>query len=452
VLSVVEQSAGHAWLEPHLVLGAGAAAVLSLELARGSETLGTSPLWPLAEAGVAAGVLGAAWFWRERLTLLGVLVLGGAFHVLLVAIHLARGVTGDFDPVSLYPSQGQALLDGGYPESEYPPGAVTLFALETWLGDGAARTANALLMLPFQLLCVVAVWMLRTRWSSWLAAFVALWPLNAFYWEFRFDLVPTALLLVGLLLASRDRWYEAGFVLGLGAVVKWTPALAGAALLLWLLRNRRFTSSAAHVAGLAVPILLANVPLLLWKPSELLGAYTFQNARTITAESFVYLPLRLIGLAQPGYWYHVAAEVPAWANRVAPWATLALTLAVVLAAALARSRRAAVALAGLAPVVFVLTNRIFSPQFFVLIVAALAVAAALVAVRRADVVLVAGALALATTANTVLYQSFLGERPVGDVPGWTFISAAAGVPALLATVLMVVRALRQPGATHDREP
>jgi hypothetical protein len=91
----------------------------------------------------------------------------------------------------------------------------------------------------------------------------------------------------------------------------------------------------------------------------------------------------------------------------------------------------------------VLANRIFSPQFFVLIVAALAAGAALVAVGRTDVLLVAGALAVATTANTVLYQSFLGERPVGDVPGWTFVSAAAGAPAVLATALLVIRALRR---------
>ena len=58
-------------------------------------------------------------------------------------------------------------------------------------------------MVPFQLVCVASVWALRTRWSAWLATFLALWPLNAFYWEFRFDLVPTAALVAGLLLASR---------------------------------------------------------------------------------------------------------------------------------------------------------------------------------------------------------------------------------------------------------
>ena len=45
-------------------------------------------------------------------------------------------------------------------------------------------------MIPFHVACVAAVLATRTRLSVWLAAFVGLWPLNAYYWEFKFDLVP----------------------------------------------------------------------------------------------------------------------------------------------------------------------------------------------------------------------------------------------------------------------
>jgi hypothetical protein len=122
-------------------------------------------------------------------------------------------------------------------------------------------------------------------------------------------------------------------------------------------------------------------------------------------------------------------------------------------ATIAPTRSAAVTLAALAPATtFLLSNRIFSPQFFVIIVAALATAAALVAARRAHVLAVAGLLAVATTANTVLYQSFLGVRPVGDVPGWTFISAAAGVPAVIAGVWLAVLATRQRDEAPSAHP
>ena len=428
---------------PHRTLAIGAAFVLVLEGFRGSATLDTSPVWPVAQALVSGAALLTVWPSRDRLRLGPTLLLGLAFQLAWIGLHLYLGVAGDHDPIDVYPAQGDALLRGDYPRSEYPPGAVALFALETWLGGGAARTANAFLMVPFQLVCVVAIWGLRTQWTPWLAAFAALWPLNAFYWEFRFDLVPTAALVAGLVLARRDRWYEAGFVLGLGAIVKWTPALTCAALLLWLLRSRRFEKAGINLVGFAIPVLLANAPLLFWKPSEVLAAYTTQSARTVTAESFVYLPLRLLWDARPGYWYFGAADVPADANRAAVWFQVLAIAAVIALAALARTRSSAVALAGLAPAVFFLTNRIFSPQFFVLVLAAILVAAALVVRRQSELFAIVGACAVATTANTVLFQSLLGAQPVATVRGWTFISALVFLPTIAAAIWLIVRAQLQ---------
>lgn len=436
-------SSKDALVRTHLALALAAALVLVLEGLRGSATLDTSAAWPIAQAVVAATALLGAWRSRGSLRLLPILALGCAFQLAWIGLHLVLGVAGDHDPNDVYRMQGHALLHGQYPHSEYPPGAVALFALETWLGGGPARTTNALLMVPFQLLCVAAVWQLRMRWSPWLATFLALWPLNAFYWEFRFDLVPTAALVGALLLAERERWYEAGFALGLGAIVKWTPALAAAALLLWLLKSRRLRTAAVYLVGFAIPVLLANVPLLLWKKSELTAAYTTQNARTVTAESFVYLPLRLFWHARPGYWYFGAADVPADANRAAIWLQVVAVGAVVAAVVLARTRSSAVAIAGLAPAVFFLTNRIFSPQFFVLVMAVIIVATALVVRKRSELLAIAAALAIATTANTVLFQSILGAQPVGTAPNWTFISAATFLPTAAVAIWLIARALLQ---------
>lgn len=426
---------------PHTALGVAVSGVLVCEWLRGAATLDTSAVWPIAQALIASCGLLAAWRTRDRLRLGPLLVLGVVFQVAWIALHLGLGVAGDHDPVDVYPAQGDILLHGDYPDSEYPPGAVALFALETWLGGGAARTANAFLMVPFQLVCVYAVWSLRTRWTPWLAAVVAIWPLNAYYWEFRFDLVPVAALVAGLALAWRLRWYEAGFVLGLGTVVKWTPALAFVALLLWLLRTRQVQRAGMHLAGFAIPVLVANLPLVLWRPSELVSAYTTQGARTVTAESFVYLPLHVFWDAQPGYWYFGAADLPSAANRAAVWFQLAVVVLVIAAAALARTRAAAVALAGLVPACFLLTNRIFSPQFFVLVLAAIVVATALVVHTRLELFSVLGACALSTTANTVLFQSMLGAQPVETEPNWTYVSTLAFVPAIAVTAWLVLIAL-----------
>ena len=205
-----------------------------------------------------------AWRGQDRLRLAPLLALAIGFQLAYLGVHYVVEVEGDIDSSLVFRWQGNAILDGYYPRSEYPAGGVLLFALEAWLGGGETRWTNALLMVPFQLVCVWAVWSLRTRFAPWLAALVALWPANAFYWEFKYDLAPAALLALGVLLAVRARWGWSGVALGLGALVKWTPVLAAVVLVAHLLARRRLRDAGTHVAALAATILVVYVPLLVW--------------------------------------------------------------------------------------------------------------------------------------------------------------------------------------------
>ena len=97
-----------------------------------------------------------------------------------------------------------------------------------------------------------------------------------------------------------------------------------------------------------------------------------------------YLLLRPFDLAHVRTHLSFAAGAPEWADALAVALQVGLLLALVVGAVLVRGRlRAAVALAALAPAVFLLTNRIFSPQFVIVLFAAWAVAAALVVGTRA---------------------------------------------------------------------
>ena len=78
-------------------------------------------------------------------------------------------------------------------------------------------------------------------------------------------------------------------------------------------------------------------------------------------------------------------------------------LALIVAAARASTQRAAVALAALAPVAFLLTNRIFSPQFMLVAFAGWALAAALVVQTRREQLWVGAAMAAAALANEFVY-------------------------------------------------
>jgi hypothetical protein len=393
--------------------------------------------WLFAEALVAGTALFVAWRGQERLRLLPLLAVALAFHVALVWLHIAERIPVDFD-VSIFTRQGHSLLDGDYPRSEYPTGAVSVFAVESWLGDNA-RTPNALLMIPFQLTAVVAVWSLRTRWSAWLAALVALWPLNTYFWEFKFDLVPAALLAVGLAFAWRERWGLAGVVLGIGAAVKWTPALAALALVVWLVGSRRTGDALKHAVGFVVAFAVLTLPYLLWEPSDVWAAYSIQGGRTITGESLPYLPLHWLGQAELGESFTTEAVVPGWADPVATALQVVVLVGVLALAWLARGRLAVgVALAALAPVAFLLTNRIFSSQFLVVLLVAWAVAIALLARSRREQLLLGATAAAASFLNAFVYP-FALPGPSGV---WEAASALMFGVALSLTGWLVLASRR----------
>ena len=408
--------------DPHAALALAAALLLAGESLR----LDRTALGPLLEAVVVAGALAAAWRGRDSLRLAPLLALGVSFQLAWVAIHLGLGVRGDPDPRLVYPAEGNALRHGAYPPSPYPPGAVGLFAVETWLGGGAARTANAFLMVPFQAAAVAGAWLLRTRWSAWLAAFVALWPANLFFWEFRFDLVPAAAIAAGIALAWRERWASAGFALGIGALAKWTPGLTALALALWLLASHRTRAARRYVLGFAIPVVLVNVPLFLIDPHDASSPYRAQSVRGITGESLPYLPLRLLGLADPPRHYSGDASVPGWSKTAAAVLQALVVVALLVLAARAQRPASALALAALVPPAFLLTNRIFSPQFFVVVVVGVAAAAALVARSQRELLVVTGAVAAAAVANATLYPRLYAAS------GWIWVSAAALLPAAAA--------------------
>jgi hypothetical protein len=424
--------------DPHLILAG--AAVLLVAAEAGYRTW-ISDAWLFLQAGLALAALVYAWREQDRLRPRLVLALTAGFALAWMTLHLAVDVTADRDSDTLFRWQGNALRRGDYPRSEYPVGAVLLFALEAWIGGGATRAVNAFLMVPFHVACVGAVLATRTRFAPWLAAAVGLWPLNAYYWEFKFDLVPAALLAAGLVLALRDRWTLSGAVLGVGALVKWTPGLAAVALVAWLLASRRGREALGHAAAFVATVVLVYLPFLLWSPTEVLHAYERQSGRTITPESVWYLLLRPFDLARVRTHISFSAGAPDWANAGATVAQLLLlALAVAVAVRVRGNVRAAIAVAGATPVLFLLTNRIFSPQFVVVVFAAVALGAALLARTKREQLGVGLALAAASFGNAFVFPFALPHYTVT----WQLASLVLFACALAATGWLLHRAAAAP--------
>lgn len=375
---------------------------------------------PIVAAVIAAAALAASWPRRDELQPSALLVLAGSFAFAQACVAIANGVHGDLDPRLVYDPEGYALLHGRYPHSPYPVGAVALFALEALLG-GSAHNANALLMIPFQLAAVAAL----VR-RPWVAAAVAIWPVNAFFWQFRFDLAAAAAIAVGIALARRDRWHAAGWALGAGAAVKWTPALTAIALLAWLVTRRRARAALSHSAGAAGALLLANVPAFALAFDAAAAPYRAQVTRGVTGESLPYLALRVLGLAQPPRHYYGDAVVAGWANAAVGLAQAAAVAALVVLAARAPNLETALVRAALVPAAFLLTNRVFSPQFFVVVFVCCACA------LRRRVLLPVLLLAVATTANAVLFPGLAGAAS----STWLPLSALALLPATAAVAVL----------------
>jgi uncharacterized membrane protein len=332
---------------------------------------------------------------------------------------------------------------------------VLLFAFDALVGGGPTRTSHAFVMIPFELVTVAAVWALRTGRSAWLAALVALWPMNAFSWEFRFDLLPTALLAFGLLYALRERWVLSGALLGIGAAAKWTPALAVALLAVWLVAGGRWRAARAHVLAFGVVFAGLHLPFLVWSPHHALYSYRYFNGQGVTGESIWYLLRAPLGRATvPLHQFYLPATVPAWSKSVTTIAQVVVLLALGVAAWRTRtSLRAGVSVAAMAPVLFLLLNRVFSPQYLVLMLVAWAIAGALLVERHVDQLVLGVAIMAATTANTLVYPHTLFQANL-----WRAASAAMFLVSLTATAWIVARAVQlaaareSPGAAPAGSP
>ena len=115
---------------PHAAL-AGAAALCAL-----CEVLVVDTghgYWLAVAAAFATAALVFAWRRQDELRFAPILAIAAAYQLAVVAAHVAGDVLGDQD-VAAYAVYGSEVVDGRFPQTEYPAGAVLLFGLEALLG------------------------------------------------------------------------------------------------------------------------------------------------------------------------------------------------------------------------------------------------------------------------------------------------------------------------------
>jgi hypothetical protein len=195
----------------------------------------------------------------------------------------------------------------------------------------------------------------------WAALMVALSPaliLNAFV---NWDLIAMALTALGIAAWAARRGVWAGILLGLGVATKFYPLVVLGALLLLCLRAGRLRDFAKTFAAAALAWLAVNLPVFILARSGWATFYVFSKDRGADWGSFWYM-FEYFHLPKIGdYQLSVLNEMSA--------AALVVAFAAIALLALAAPRRPRLPqLCFLLLAAFLMTNKVWSPQYVIWLV------------------------------------------------------------------------------------
>ncbi|GGX82012.1 glycosyltransferase family 87 protein [Streptomyces minutiscleroticus] len=252
-------------------------------------------------------------------------------------------------------------LPGDMEYLEYPVLTGVFMEAASWLtpGSGSIQDQEQIYWMVnagMLMVCaaVIAVCVTRThRRRPWDGLLVALAPAFALTATINWDLLAVALTAAAMLMWSRGRALAFGVLLGLATAAKLYPVLLLGPLFVLCWRAGRWREYGTALAGAAVAWLVVNLPVMYFAFDGWSKFYTFSQERGVDFGSFWLL------LAQ-------RSDDPPTTETVNTLATVLMLLACVGIAALcltAPRRPRFAQLAFLIVAAFILTNKVYSPQY-----------------------------------------------------------------------------------------
>ncbi|MEU6128761.1 glycosyltransferase 87 family protein [Saccharopolyspora sp. NPDC047091] len=290
---------------------------------------------------------------------------------------------GDLAPDGVFPYKTPWTAAPGTPPEEqhymeYPVVTGVFQWINAKITDGWS-TLSALGWLPPVMITVLyfnvtAFWLtaawLVVVWSAmrlaarrtWDAALVALSPLVFVHAFTNFDAISAALATTGLLAWAKRRPWLAGVLIGLGGAAKLYPLLLLGPLLVLCLRAGRLRDGGRALAGAAVAWLVVNLPILLLYPVGWGEFYRLNTTRGADPDSLYNALAHFTGWA--GFDGQLAAgQSPVVLNSVALGLFVLACAAIGWLALAAPVRPRLVQLCFLVVAAFLLTNKVWSPQY-----------------------------------------------------------------------------------------
>jgi uncharacterized membrane protein len=257
--------------------------------------------------------------------------------------------------------------DAGGQCDEYPVLTMYFMRVAAWTSNGLAGPcqpattgcyqaffySNAFLLL----LCALVIAALLHRMAGANALFFALAPSLLIYAFVNWDLLAVALSTAATyaFLRRRDAW--AGVLVGLGAAAKLYPALLLIPFVLHRWRERRTGEAGLLSAWSAVAFALVNLPFVLLAPGPWATFFRFNTRRVVDWDSLWFVVCQRIE----------GGQGCAWSPRLVDTVSLVLFAGVASALYVLRARRdpgfARWTFAFPVLVAFLLTNKVYSPQY-----------------------------------------------------------------------------------------
>ncbi|PGH49357.1 glycosyltransferase family 87 protein [Streptomyces sp. Ru87] len=266
-------------------------------------------------------------------------------------LYNARGFAADLVPYF-------DRLPGDMEYLEYPVLTGLFMEVASWItpygGGSAAQQYYWLANAGMLMVCaaVIAVCVARThRHRPWDALLLALAPAFALTATINWDLLAVALTAAAVLMWSRSRPLAAGVLIGLATAAKLYPVLLLGPLFLLCLRAGRLRAFGTALGGAAAAWFLVNMPVMALAPEGWKKFYTFSQERPVDFGSIWLVISQRTGDPLEG--------ANAWATAL----TLLCFAGIALLTLYAPRRPRLAQLAFLVVAVFILLNKVYSPQY-----------------------------------------------------------------------------------------
>ncbi len=347
----------------------------------------------------------------------------------IAPLYSLRGFADNVFPYVSDPLPGTEQL-------EYPVGTGLFMVVANWITPSSGNETvwfyyvNAIMLLICLIVAVVATAMTVKR-RKWDAAMFALAPGVILTATINWDLFAVALTSVFMLLWARRYPAWAGVALGLAAAAKFYPLLLLGPLLLLCIRAGRLSAFGRLLATTVIAWAVVNVPFMFINFEGWARFYTFSSER---GEDFgsIWLVLTTMNAGVPADVVNIVAT--------GLFALLCVGIAGIIFTSAQRARIAQVAFLVIAA--FLLTNKVYSPQY-VLWLIPLAVMAR---PRWRDF--------LIWQAGEVIYYFAIwwylagfADGSKGLPAGWYAAAIVVHLAATIYFVVMVIRDIYQP--QHD---